>query len=388
MFLLPACSYRLTRVMSKGELAISGFTEKIEVETDKGVLIMPVSIRGKTYRFIFDTGAPFGISEQLQEELGFKVKAKSTITDSDGNSGVADIVQVDTAFIGSVPFTGQPAFVLNLEAHPVLRCMNVDGFVGSSLIRHCNWKIDIGKKQITLSDDAGPIISESIVSVPFKTDFQYNIYVDMEMDTLKLRHLTLDYGSNGYLSLPGHILDVINTHELLDTSYMVQGYSQSGIVGKKNKASRQVSYTDKLKIGGLAIDSIFLKSGYSALIGTGILSRYIVTIDWHGQSLFLQPDDSARINMKTYGMSIGFSDDQGMYIQSVTDGSPAHEQGLAPDMQILRMDTTDYGSESNYCDILNNFRWPDDSLTLEIRDTSGNMKVLMLKRRLLGFSAQ
>lgn len=49
------------------------------MELIKGVIIIPVEINGKTYRFLFDTGAINSISDDLQEELGFNVVSTGII---------------------------------------------------------------------------------------------------------------------------------------------------------------------------------------------------------------------------------------------------------------------------------------------------------------------
>lgn len=49
------------------------YLQKISYQNMDGKLIVPVSINGKTYNFLFDTGAPLTISDKLFKELNLPI---------------------------------------------------------------------------------------------------------------------------------------------------------------------------------------------------------------------------------------------------------------------------------------------------------------------------
>src|SRR5436305_13422739 len=52
-----------------GSIAESEFNETVHFQSVSGLIVIPVTIHGKVYEFIFDTGAPTIITEELAKTL-------------------------------------------------------------------------------------------------------------------------------------------------------------------------------------------------------------------------------------------------------------------------------------------------------------------------------
>ena len=65
-------------LFSKGETTKEPFDKTISFTKNKGLMVVPVQIDGETYSFLFDTGAPMVISEELQAKLQCKKLSKNT----------------------------------------------------------------------------------------------------------------------------------------------------------------------------------------------------------------------------------------------------------------------------------------------------------------------
>ena len=51
-------------------LSPAAFTQSIPFDSTYGAIILPVGIDGKTYNFVFDTGAPTAVSDTLARAMG------------------------------------------------------------------------------------------------------------------------------------------------------------------------------------------------------------------------------------------------------------------------------------------------------------------------------
>ena len=83
------------------------FSKSVQTEVKLGLHIVPIELRGKTYRFLFDTGAPTSISEVVQKELQYKVIDRGHIVDSDKNKIRVNYVRVDSILIEDVKFSNK-----------------------------------------------------------------------------------------------------------------------------------------------------------------------------------------------------------------------------------------------------------------------------------------
>lgn len=371
VFLYSGCTVKWTEAIQYGSIEPADFTETLDFEIKNGLVFVPIKIQGKTYRFLLDTGAPFSISEALQSRYGFEVVSQGHIVDSDHNRKAVNYVQVDTLLIGSIPFINQTAFVGNFTKNPVFQCLGIDGIIGSNLMRHCNWAIDQKSRQLTLSSGIGEQWIKGSTSVPFKTDFQYNILVDIGVGEAKVKSMTLDFGSNGALSMPSDVFSFLKEQEIIDSTYYETGTQQAGIIGTPVNISTEHTISDSVNFNGLALGGVAIRTSPSSLIGTRVLSRFIVTIDWGKQQLYLNPYNTPHQDRIDYGFKIGYTEELGIHIRSVIKGSNAYKQGIRPGMKVLKINSLDFQQEHQFCDYVQLMQQRPERLLVELLDEKG-----------------
>jgi hypothetical protein len=382
VLILSGCSKKIIRSLQKGSVGIAEFHKVIDVEYDGGLLIIPVTIQEVTYRFLFDSGAPLCISEEIQQLYAYNKISSVGLTDTDGSSSKVDVVEINSISIDGIPFIDQSAFVLSMKAHPMIKCIGVDGIIGSNLMRFCNWKINIRKKQISLSNNMDQLAIENAVTLPFTTDIQYNIYLNMRIDSLNFGSFELDYGSTGYLSIFPRTMNALINNEIIDTVFKEFGYRQSGILGYKIKAESDIAYTDKIRLDDLPVDSIRLITSQYQLIGTALLKRFEVGIDWTDHVVHFTKLDSAAKTLSSHGFTIGYTHEDGFYVMSVVKGSPAFKVGIKPGMKVLEIDGIVLRNSQNYCKYIDNLSALQDSLVIKCEDSKGEMQSYKLEREL------
>lgn len=383
LFFAQNCSQSWTKAIKSGSTQNESFFEIVSTEKASGLIIIPVEINGETYRFLFDTGAILSLSDELQEKFKFKTVKWGNIVDSDNHKTKVRYVRIDSLSIGKVSFWGQTAFVTDLDKNPIIGCMNIDGIIGSNLMRHCNWAIDYQNDQIALFKDTTNLLSQATYNIPFHTDNQYSQLLQFEFGKATLKNIKMDYGSNGSISLSDEGFQVLKKHKIVDKTLQVTGFSQSGISGKVSKKNGEIALADTLTAGNLKIPNVEIKTGKSGLLGTEVLSRYVVSIDFDNKTVAFEPVEGSETDYSTFGFGVGYSPEKQVYVMQVIENSSAEKSGIAAGMQIIKIDTLDFSSNSSLCDYIQYNSNAKESITIELIGEKGeNKKMELIKAKL------
>lgn len=378
-----SCKPSWTTAISYGNTDEGPFIDTIKTNVLIGLHIVPVKIGGSTYQFLFDTGAIFSISEEVQQKMNYKTISKGTLTDSDNNSRKVDYVQVDSIFIGDITFTKQTAFVADFTANPVIKCLEIDGIIGSNLMRHCHWTIDYQKEEIILYKDTTLEFPENSIRLPFALNKQFDQIVKLKFGKATLKNLKIDYGSNGSLTLSRNAMQVLKENEIISETFTEKGYVSSGLYGKAKTSSREFAWADTLQYDNFIVEGVELKSGKAGLIGGEILSRFVVTLNFDKQEISFVPVGDSAPDYSTFGFKIGFSEEKQFYIQSVIDNSPADEIGLTPGLSIIRIGDLDFKQGISFCDYVLQDRKNLKQVELVYLDESEQVQSVVLEKRFI-----
>ncbi|WP_297093444.1 aspartyl protease family protein [uncultured Draconibacterium sp.] len=346
ILLFSACSVKWTEAIRYGSVAQHEIKETVDIDIQKRLIILPVTLNGKEYRFLFDTGAPFCISGELQEENNFKIISKGKIVDSDKNKKQVDWAQVDSVFVGDVLFLNQTAFVGDFEANPIMKCLEIDGIIGSNFIRHCNWMIDQENNTLSLLSS----INENGIVIPFNTDHQYNIFIDVNFGRARVKNILVDYGSNGSVALSNEIFTTFTNKNIIDAEFSERGIKQSGIIGESVELKRKLTFSDSVRIDNLELKNVLIQTGETVSVGNQLLSRFQLTIDWNNKNLYLTKPEKEATRIGLAGFRLGSSTDKGIYVQSVIEESNAYKSGIRPNMKVIKIDSLDFENGNDFCD--------------------------------------
>ena len=345
-----SCSVNWTEAIRYGEVTYNESGEAtVDIEIQKGLLFVPVSIHGKQYRFLFDSGAPFSISNELQDDYAFKIVSKGNLVDSDHNRTKINWAQVDSINIGGVSFTNHAAFIGDFDANPLLKCLEIDGIIGSNLIKDAYWTIDQEQRTLSLFSTIDKQAFKESVTIPFKTDNQYNIFIDLNVGQATVRNILVDYGSNGSISLNNELFSTLKDKAIIRESFLEKGFKQSGIIGEPVNLSREITFTDSVSVDRIPLEQVMLRTGKTTSVGNDLLSRFCITIDWSEQNLYLTKTGKTSNVNRSPGFKLGYSADKGVYVQSVIEQSNAYEQGVRPNMKVVKIDDLDFENGDNFC---------------------------------------
>jgi len=364
----------MTKLMNKGAVEQPAFTAEIPFELRLGLVVIKVNINGKDYDFMVDTGAPNVITEELAAELKLKPTMQQKIGDSQGNKDHLNFVEMPEMLIGGIHFIETGAAVADLKRSNVIACLDVDGFVGSNLMKSAIWQFDYERKVITISDTIASFdIPANALLIPFVPARTYTPKINISYDSIVDKNVTFDTGSNGYFSTSQAIYSKLKQQGKITHSVVSFGASSSGLYGLEGADSTYSATVEKTTMGNLTIPNQVVSFDHGArILGTKFLKHYRVVINWFTNEISLIPtDDFVNTTFEHFGMTPMYIGDK-LEVRMIILGSDADKKGIQIGDQILEVNGKDFRncSADQWCEILNDGLIPETEL---------HLKVLLLK---------
>jgi outer membrane lipoprotein-sorting protein len=308
-------------------------------------IYLPVSLDGKTGdHFIFDTGAVNTVSAELAKTAGIPTEGTlpgGGFGDSVAASGLAKIALTDLA---GAKLKDQVFASFDLGSLSKVEGVACDGLVGYEIARRAIVKIDYANSKLTVISPDAFHPPKNAVKVPFK--FNNHIpTVEGEIDGLA-GEFDIDTGNRGSLSIMRPFAEKNQLKEKYQaTTEVVAGYGLGG------SARGLLVRPHTLKIGGVEVKApvglIELgQRGASAAtqtagnLGSGLLKRFTLTLDYPNQVLYLQPNAnfSKPDVFDRSGLWVMSDADGTCEVTDVVKGGPGAKAGLQPGDHILAID--------------------------------------------------
>ncbi|MCB0642518.1 MAG: aspartyl protease family protein [Phaeodactylibacter sp.] len=338
-----SCTNKFQQAMLGGTLENEAFLETISFERRMGLLVMEVELAGKTRRFVLDSGAPNLLTKELAAELGLPVAFQKNVGDSQGGKAKLDFVVLPELKIGDLVFDDMLAVVGDLNASPLLRCLEVEGLIGANLMRRARWQIDFQQQQIHIASslDSLPDMAAQTVKVPFSTSLQGTPQVDFLLNGVPANNFIIDLGSNGAIDATAAWYRK-NGAAIEGEVFTAYGAAEAGLYGYKAD-STYIAVIDSLKSGQQFLGEQVIEfegaGGYN--IGNAFLDQFLVTIDWQGGQLYLLPQDrQTAADYSSFGFKPVFAGNQ-LTVGYLIKGSAAEEVGMEVGKRIFFLNGID-----------------------------------------------
>lgn len=354
---LTSCQQQLIGLFQKGKFIPSTSVVEIPFTLENNLIIIPVKIRGKIYRFLLDTGAPNVISNELAEVLEFKSGRKIKTVDSQGNKSTLNYVLLPKLEIGGATFMNSTAAVADLKHADAIACLGIDGLIGANLMKKAFWQIDSQKMLVRIGSTLNDLQTDKLgFPIAFNTEITGTPYFTVLFGSTEMKRLQLDTGSVGFLSIDNSTYsELVEKNQVLNER-ISYGINTVGLFGASSTdTTRQVLVSD-LMLGNLHLQKQVLdvKRSNQNLLGMSFLKNYLVTIDWHSEQVYLLPRQEI---LNDYAESFGIGllrSGNVMKVSFISEGSDAHHHGIQIGDIVLRVndfDLTDVQLE-DYCKIL------------------------------------
>jgi hypothetical protein len=308
-------------------------------------IYLPVSLDGKVgEHFVFDTGATNTVSAEFAKAAGIKTEGSlpgGGFGDSVAAFGLAKIARTEVA---GTELKDQVFTSFDLSGLAKVEGVSCDGLVGYEIARRAVIKIDYANSKLTIISPEAFHPPENAVKVPFK----FNNHIPMvegEIDGVT-GEFDVDTGNRGSLAIMRPFAEKNQLKEKYQASTeVVSGYG----VGGPSRGLLVRPHT--LKIGTMEVNApvgvIELgERGASAAtqtagnLGSGLLKRFTLTLDYANQVLYLEPNTnfSKPDVFDRSGLWVMNDADGLCEVKDVVKGGPAAKAGLQVGDYILTIE--------------------------------------------------
>lgn len=282
--------------LNSGGVNTENYFVKIPYKEINGKIIIDVNINNKEYKFIIDTGAPTIITEKLKKEINPNVIGNIEIIDQSGLKDNVEVVNLFEISIGNLSFHSIPTIVTN-DSKILFDCFEVDGYIGSNLLRNSTLQINAKEKYIIICDDSEILkIQKKNSKEILLSHSQSNPFVEIELKkgkrTIKEKVL-IDTGDNGFYQIAFSTLEQIKNHKVINFISNSIGSNSFGFNGKSKDENNFLINIPILNINNIELKNVKSKTTYaeSSRIGSEILNLGILTIDYKNKKINLEPYD-------------------------------------------------------------------------------------------------
>jgi len=271
-----------------GTVVQKEFLSSIPYETENGLIHLKPFIDGKEYNFLFDTGAFNVVSTEVAKELGLKTTNTSNAIDSQDNTQEISISKIPSIKIGGIEFINYSTAIIDFSQQE--RCSEIDGIIGSNLMKDAIWMIDQENKRITFSNSRSKINLKGFDSkLPFSTDKQFIPYVKMNILSGHTETVMVDTGYTSGLLLTTNKNSIPN--DLITNEIEVLGSSDFGVFKKKIEEVNDSYFKLKsITIDQFKYDNVIVYNSQNTKnkMGVAFFKGYNYVLDWDTNEMLLE----------------------------------------------------------------------------------------------------
>lgn len=391
LLFLTGCSKKT--YLNIGSTASKNYFEEISFEWEKKKIVVPVEIEGKTYRFLLDTGAPNVISKSFQEERKYKQLFELPVNDANNQTQQAEVVLVDSLKIGNLKFENVASVVLDFDENPMIwDCLQLDGIIGSNMLRNSIVQIDGQQQKVRFSD------SENLLSLDrknsekiFLSPIQSNpfLWVWLGGEDGAREQLLIDTGMSGIYDLSSSNLQklkALQKDEVFELIGEGEGAFSLGVFGADQSRLLQQMRLPSLKINEVEFQNVITvtTNDNNSRLGADVLDYGRMTIDYKNKRFYFDPYEAEKIiviDEQDYGFKPTFKDDK--LIVGVVFREDLKDQIKYGD-EIIRINQEKIETD-NICAWIKKEFSKDLSkqIELEIKTADDQTKILQIEKKLL-----
>lgn len=297
-----------------GKTKAKNYYTEIPFEFINDKIIVPVYINGNKYRFLLDTGSPNIISKEIYNIIKPKLVKTIVVTDSSNKKENLDLVSVEKLNFGNITFEKVGTLVYDLASNPIFKCFNINGFIGSNMLRNSIIQINANKKLIKLTDNRKNLSLQRKNSKRIQllgNQSSPYLWVKLDGKDKGKEQVLIDTGMDRLYSVS---LKNYNTFfkkvNIFNEIAESKGATSIGLFGKaltKNlKKSHFKLHLPLLKINRFKIEDYITNTSNSndSKIGATLLNYGSITIDYKRKRFYFDAEKEKTIMEKSF---FGFS---------------------------------------------------------------------------------
>jgi predicted aspartyl protease len=360
-------------------------------------ILVRIRINGSRYVwFVFDSGASVNvINERAAKSLGLTTTGTSTL-DALGGTARGSFVEGVTISISGVEVSNQRVVSVPLDALSEYSGRDVQGLIGNNFIQNFVVEIDYHNRTLTFHDPKTYNLSGAGDALELENRGG-NPFVKAELSPDGRAKITdwfeIDTGSSGTFSVNRPFAEKQRLLELIPKTKMAEGAGGAGVGGETKSIETRVA---SVTLGRYKLDKPVISisqdaEGYgesadAGFIGTDLLRRFTVTLDYRARRMLLRPNadfgEPFEVNMSGLELVTKADDFKVVKIKHVRAGSPAAQAGLREGDEVVAVDgrpASKYGLDM----LAKMFRREGKEYGLTVRRGEQVLKVKIRLRRLV-----
>ncbi len=361
----------------RGTAKLKDGHEVIHFSFENRLPIIVVTIAGEPYRFLFDTGAPVILSNEVYSKLNLETISSQKIVDSQKNQESMIRTFIPELSIGNAVFNDIGAFVMDLRSSD-FGCFKLDGIIGSNLMAKLFWRIDYEKNSIEASENLERFDRDGYdMVINFNTEAQKTPKIKSNLLGKKIT-FTFDTGFNGRLKVDTKYFNPKKVQQSIRT----YGISSLGLLGSAKPSEDYIFKTTTLKLDKQTFENEIISTGKSNLIGNDFLSAFSTILDWENKKIYLKKLHPTAKSFHSFGFGYRFIDGNAQVSYTYSDDQvPLHVGDVI--LQIDNIDLHDLDRETACYFFLNPVERDKDLVLIKIKRDNQVLTFRLKKRSYL-----
>lgn len=345
----------------------------IDFKFVNNLIVIPLQINSSdTLWFILDTGIRPTLLTNFVDTIEFQTAKSTTIRGlGEGEDLTVWHTYGNILTLKDITLENQNVFVLERDKFGLSEKMGmtINGIIGFPIFDNFIVEINFKKREITFSNPEKFVYKKNHkkwVQMPlniYNGKPYTNMLIEINKDTIINANVLIDLGASDALWLFPNSNDSINVKPNKTSYYLGQGLN-GNIFGQQSKINKlvlndkyslknvTVSYPDT---SGLQVDEDYDIPGRNGSIGSEVLRRFNIIIDYQNKKMLLQrnSDYNDEFNFDLSGLEIiaPYVSLRYYEIFYVQKNSPADEAGLKAGDQILKINNLS-ATEYSFNDII------------------------------------
>ena len=383
--LFLVCFLFFSNLSFAGKLSIcdKNFVDTIPIEFKAGKILVPVSIQGKEYRFILDTGADMEYIYKSSSINLIKSEKVFAVKDFNNKRETADVTLPVDFTIGHIHVHNSVFSVVNGFFGD---CIS-EGVLGFNLINSgVVAKIDLTKKLLILTDRKHFFDHEEGV------DIKYNLlesvpWVKFNISYGGLGYALFDTGNPEFFNMDKFIYDKFNKKKNNGLFYQQVVWKDSaqidyGVNGLEKEAEHVFLKAKNLSMGDVNFYNSKIEGGSgSTVFGVEVLKYGSIIINPFKRAFIYQPNcGKTDITVNNYQSKIrlAYINDKPV-IQLIDKNSYPYQQGARKGNVILEMDGQEITDICQFIKAKENLK-EKNSYVIKLQDNNGNVKFVKINK--------
>ncbi|RKS97978.1 aspartyl protease family protein [Chryseobacterium defluvii] len=364
------------KFFDSGEVQLKNPVEKINLQYVSNLPFVKVSIKGKPYNFLFDSGAPTVISSAIYTELGLEKKHKSNVKDSQKNKQEQIFTQLPEMTIDQVVFKNIGAIVIDLN-NSELGCFKIDGIIGANQMAKLFWRVNYSENSLEATKDLSRFDLNGYETIlPFDFKAQKTPIVETKISGQKV-NLTFDTGFTGRIRItenyyPSSVSKSIETY----------GVNAVGAYGTGKPETNHIFKTNELPLGNARFMNEVIMTGNSNIIGNEFFQNFSFIMDWKNKKVYMKRIKETEAKIESFGFGYRFIDGKAevSYIFK-EDHFPVQIGDSIISINNVALENLDKETSCHY--FINRVEKDARSLTMKVKRNGNIMDIRLTKKEYL-----